>query len=93
MKREPVQLEIDEGRFTLVMYALAQDGQLFDETAATSLIGRTTPIAIGIDEPEFVGTITEAEVVDEGKSLRMVVKLENMPDILGEMLEDTRFMH
>ena len=89
-----VQLKPDpDDGLVLVMYSTAADGQIFAPSAAQSVVGQEVPISIGDDEPDLLGTIIAAEVVDGGKALQLDVEVSNIPLKLRKMLENRPNMH
>src|SRR5437870_8884430 len=62
----------------MVMYAPAPPGTVFASVVIGDMVGRETPIKVW-DDPLFIGTIEKAEIVDDGKAVKMIVSVRNMP--------------
>jgi len=71
----------------MVMYAPAPPGTVFASVVIGDMVGRETPIKVW-DDPLFIGTIEKAEIVDDGKAVKMIVSVRNMPPELRKMLEN-----
>lgn len=73
----------EEGGMRLVMYAEAEEGTIFSPRAFDGQIGRLIPVKDG-DEPVFLGTVTDVEVVDDGKAAKITLKVQNMAPELAK---------
>jgi len=75
----------EDGVLEIALYHTAEEGEMFAPDAAQKLLGQRMPVGYGDEYPEFMGTVTSAEVLDAGKSLKVVVKVDKKPSDPAEI--------